>query len=197
MAAPDQQPINLIALSAVVTTLLTLLACGIVWYWGHPAGGFFAAGWALASQVAVGLALGAAIGLLVALVEPHIRLLEPMRRIIRDVFLQARPGRLDLLLVSLGAGWGEELLFRGALQPHIGIWPAALLFALGHFLLTKITWGLVAYMAVLVLAGAGLGYLANWAGLLAAMVCHAVYDFVVLLATHRALRKEAVTTPSA
>ncbi|MBX3730195.1 MAG: CPBP family intramembrane metalloprotease [Candidatus Sumerlaeia bacterium] len=189
MPAQDEQPVNLIAVSAVVTTLLTLLACGIVWYWGHPAGGFFAAGWGLGPQIAVGLAIGIGLGVLVALVEPHIRLLEPMRHIVRDIFVQARPSRLDLLLVSLGAGWGEELLFRGALQPHIGIWPAAVLFGIGHFLLTKITWGRLGYTAVLILAGGGLGYLAEWAGLLAAMVCHAFYDFVVLLATHRALQR--------
>lgn len=36
------------------------------------------------------------------------------------------------LLLALGAGIGEEILFRGALQPVLGIWFTSLLFAIVH-----------------------------------------------------------------
>jgi membrane protease YdiL (CAAX protease family) len=39
---------------------------------------------------------------------------------------------LAALAVSLSAGVGEELLFRGALQPRFGLVLTSLLFAVGH-----------------------------------------------------------------
>jgi membrane protease YdiL (CAAX protease family) len=38
----------------------------------------------------------------------------------------------EILVLALASSIGEELLFRGALQPWIGIWPQALIFALLH-----------------------------------------------------------------
>jgi len=38
----------------------------------------------------------------------------------------------EILLLALASSIGEELLFRGALQPWIGLWPQALIFALLH-----------------------------------------------------------------
>ena len=42
-----------------------------------------------------------------------------------------RPGQAWVL--ALASGIGEEALFRGALQPVVGLWLATLLFALAHF----------------------------------------------------------------
>ena len=38
----------------------------------------------------------------------------------------------EILVLALASSIGEELLFRGALQPMIGIWPQAVVFALLH-----------------------------------------------------------------
>jgi len=38
----------------------------------------------------------------------------------------------EILIMALASAIGEELLFRGALQPWIGIWPQAVIFALLH-----------------------------------------------------------------
>lgn len=38
----------------------------------------------------------------------------------------------EILVLALASSIGEELLFRGALQPWIGIWPQAAIFALLH-----------------------------------------------------------------
>jgi membrane protease YdiL (CAAX protease family) len=37
-----------------------------------------------------------------------------------------------MLVVVTTAAFGEEMLFRGGLQPVIGLWPAAILFGLSH-----------------------------------------------------------------
>jgi membrane protease YdiL (CAAX protease family) len=181
---------GILMLSAITTAGLTLAAIAITANWGHPDGTPFTRGMAAWRQVGIGLGIGGALAMAMSLVEIRVALFDEMRRIVRDVFQTVRPARIDLLLVSLGAGWGEELLFRGAIQPHLGIWPAAVVFALAHFLLTRLTWGRLAYTAALVLAGAGLGYLAEWAGLLAAMTAHAAYDFVALLWAEWDFRRE-------
>jgi membrane protease YdiL (CAAX protease family) len=38
----------------------------------------------------------------------------------------------EILVLAMASAVGEELLFRGALQPMIGLWPQAIVFALLH-----------------------------------------------------------------
>lgn len=81
------------------------------------------------------------------------------------------------LALSLAAGVGEEIFFRGLLQPRIGLWASTLLFAIGHvgygqpFLLLGVTLLSLIY-----------GLLAAWRGnVWAAVVAHALFDAVQLL----------------
>jgi membrane protease YdiL (CAAX protease family) len=90
---------------------------------------------------------------------------------------------VDLALLSLVAGIGEELLCRGVLQPVLGRWlgpafglaAASLLFGLLH----PVSW---LYIVLAGLLGAYLGFLYLATGnLLGPIVAHALYDFVVLV----------------
>ena len=91
-----------------------------------------------------------------------------------------------LLALSLAAGFGEELLFRGWLQPRItelvgypeGIWVgiavASVAFGICHWM----NW---AYALLAGLIGVYLGLVALWTGgILAPAIAHATYDFIVL-----------------
>jgi membrane protease YdiL (CAAX protease family) len=89
----------------------------------------------------------------------------------------------DLALVSVAAGVGEEMLFRGVIQgaltrmlgPGLGIAAAGLLFGLLHPVSP-------AYILLAALLGAYLGLVWFSSGnLLTVIVAHAVYDFVALL----------------
>jgi len=94
---------------------------------------------------------------------------------------------VDLALVALAAGLGEELLFRGLLQHGLaswfdaswGIWLALALasvaFGLAHMLSTT-------YAILAALIGGYLGLLLIWTGnLLAPALAHGLYDFIALL----------------
>jgi uncharacterized protein len=90
---------------------------------------------------------------------------------------------LELALISIAAGVGEELLFRGLIQalavhwlgPAAGLAVASVLFGLLH----PITPG---YVVLAGLMGAYLGLLALVTdNLLAAIVTHALYDFLALV----------------
>ncbi|HMB03763.1 MAG TPA: CPBP family intramembrane glutamic endopeptidase [Isosphaeraceae bacterium] len=160
------------------------------------------AGWLLGQPPLLGFAwrrrdaaLGAAAALpmlgllLVGLRWP----IAPMARIKRFIDEAVRPllgacTWIDLALISLAAGVGEEMLFRGAVQGALvrrlglgaGLAGASLLFGLLH----PIT---AAYVVLAGLMGAYLGLI--WAlngNLLTVIVAHALYDFLALLILLRA-----------
>jgi len=152
-----------------------LAAVALVWIWLR--------GLTVASGDPVtGLWLGLAVAALLALVNhavlryaPAIRPVQALRRmyedLLRPVFARTRP--IDVVVVSVAAGIGEELLFRGAIQAEFGLLTASVLFGLAHIGGR----GTVAFGLWVVVMGLGLGGLAQVAGgLLAPIVAHAAYD---------------------
>jgi membrane protease YdiL (CAAX protease family) len=110
--------------------------------------------------------------------------LEEVERVVRQLFAGAR--LWELAAVSLAAGLGEELLFRGLLQdglagwlgaPYgqpLGLFVASLLFGLAHPLSAG-------YVVLAGLNGAYLGGLMIATGSLwPPVVAHAVYDLLAL-----------------
>ena len=90
---------------------------------------------------------------------------------------------LDLIGISVLAGLGEEMLFRGVLQPAFAPWlgpwgalaAASALFGLLHAVS-------VTYAILAALMGAYLGALWMYGGnLLAPVIVHGLYDLVALL----------------
>jgi uncharacterized protein len=102
-------------------------------------------------------------------------------------------GWLGLAIVSAAAGIGEEVLFRGALQPIAERWwgatagliAASLLFALAHAV-TR------AYFLFALAVGLYLGWLAQeFDELITPIAVHALYDFIALLVLQRSVRQRA------
>lgn len=93
------------------------------------------------------------------------------------------------LWISLAAGVGEELLFRGALQPHLGIWITSALFAVAHlrgYRIRELNRTTLGQLAGLFGASVALGALAHFAGLVTAIVFHVAMDVAGLLIVRRA-----------
>lgn len=140
-------------------------------------------GMRMIDQGLVGIAIGCAmaalsyIGYRLQRQQPHIR----------DTI--ASYSRLDLrgmnpVWISLAAGFGEELLFRAALQPLLGPWLASAVFVLAHARAYRF-WPLnkAAWIKILALSGSSLffGLVFAHIGLLAAMLSHAMIDMAALL----------------
>lgn len=88
--------------------------------------------------VLVGLGLGLA---LVALSRVGSRAWNPMRRAMESLATLLGPiGRGEAILLALLSGVAEELLFRGALWPHLGLVGTTLLFGLVHVLPRRPLW---------------------------------------------------------
>jgi membrane protease YdiL (CAAX protease family) len=108
-------------------------------------------------------------------------------------------GRLDLsglnpLWISIAAAVGEEMLFRAALQPLLGIWIVSLLFLLTHvpvYRFRKLDGATLAQAAGVFGGSLVLGFVFQRVGLLAAMLVHMWIDVVGLLLVRRAIEARA------
>ncbi|MGB3635362.1 MAG: CPBP family intramembrane glutamic endopeptidase [Rubrobacteraceae bacterium] len=78
---------------------------------------------------------------------------------------------LFALLLGIGAGLGEETLFRGAIQPVLGIIPASLLFASMH-----IQYGPSVLLVYIFLLAIGLGLLRRHINTTASFLAHASFN---------------------
>jgi membrane protease YdiL (CAAX protease family) len=83
---------------------------------------------------------------------------------------------LGALAVGLSAGIGEEILFRGALQPRFGILITSLLFMLAHF-----QYAFLPGMLEVLVIGIALGYLRRKIGTLPCILVHAGYNLANML----------------
>ena len=93
-----------------------------------------------------------------------------------DQIARALGGSLLLVfLAAFGAAVGEEILFRGALQPVFGLIPTTLFFALLHT-----QYALTPGSAIIVIVGGAFGILKQRTSTTAAIIAHFTYNFVLL-----------------
>lgn len=141
----------------------------------------FKHGFSVTNQLLAGLVSGALAAAIIGFVSSR----PPVSGVIHDFYIVEMISKMNLTSfdrtqLSLFAGAGEELLFRGAIQPLLGIWFTSLIFvgihgyfkfkSIGHILFGVVMFGLSML----------LGYLFEYAGLIAAMAAHAVYDIIML-----------------
>ena len=86
---------------------------------------------------------------------------------------------LFALLIGIGAGLGEETLFRGAVQPALGIIPTSVLFASMH-----VQYGPSLLLGYIFVLSVGLGYLRRRYNTTASFLAHAGYNFVSVMAAY-------------
>jgi len=104
--------------------------------------------------------------------------------------------RLDLsgqnpVWISLAAAIGEELLFRAALQPLLGVWITSVIFLLTHtpvYQFRKLDKATLVQAAGVFGASVVLGFIYQYVGLLAAVLVHVAIDVVGLYVVRNALR---------
>ncbi len=87
---------------------------------------------------------------------------------------------VEILLVSVCAGVGEELFFRGVVQPLLGIWVTSLLFVLLHGYLNPFNIPLTFYGIFMVLVIGVMGLFTEHVGILTAIIAHVTIDFILL-----------------
>lgn len=150
----------------------------------------------------IAVSVGATVPLLVGLallLQRRPSWLEGLLRIVQRELqpLFAASTRMDLLLVSLLAGLGEETLFRGLIQPLL----EARLPLVPALLVTNLLFGLAHPLSrAYVLSAAGIGLYLSWlqvasGNLLLPILVHALYDFGALLLIRRGAGRGATPAP--
>jgi uncharacterized protein len=173
---------NLLVMS-LISFLFYLVLALLIYYFFYEEGitAAFEHGYPAGYQIS----LGGLAGCLAAAVIMFLAGRPPVSGVLNDFYIvkaisEVKFTPFDRIQLSVFAGVGEELLFRGAIQPLLGIWITSIIFigihgyfkfkSAGHLLFGVLMFGL----SVL------LGYLFEYAGLIAAMSAHAVYDIIML-----------------
>ncbi|MFP6574236.1 MAG: CPBP family intramembrane glutamic endopeptidase [Pirellulaceae bacterium] len=186
------RPSSIVKVGFLFESALVLVALGLGHWlqqsaWQNLAGPTL---WKTLQAVGIGL-LATAPMLGVLVITLHLPY-APVRQLCQLVDEQLMPlfaeaSLMGLLLLSLAAGFGEEMLFRGVLQdwlanwlegdsaPWVALLLVSLLFGVCH-------WVTTAYAVFAAIIGLYLGMLYWVSGsLLTAVVAHAAYDFVALV----------------
>lgn len=132
--------------------------------------------WALLAGPIVGLLVGLGIVRLTRVATRHFAWARYLHVSFHDV-LGPLTGR-EIVILALGSSIGEELLFRGALLPWLGLWWQAVVFALLHVGPGRkfLPWTLSALAL-----GIGFGWLAVWTTNLGAPIAaHFTINFLNL-----------------
>lgn len=96
-------------------------------------------------------------------------------------------GKWQLVLLGVTAAIGEEILFRGALQPIIGIIPASILFGFVHMGWQKDMWP---YSATAAAIGILLGLAYQYTGeIWVSIIGHGLYNMVAILHTAKVIEE--------
>lgn len=86
----------------------------------------------------------------------------------------------DIVFISFCAGFGEELLFRGGIQPWLGVWLTALIFVALHGYLDFRNKPIFVYGLFMVLISSGFGYITIEIGIWSAAIAHMVIDIMLM-----------------
>jgi len=99
----------------------------------------------------------------------------------RNILKDIKISRLSALFLSLCAGFGEEVFFRGAIQPLLGISVTAILFVGIHGYFSFKNWKVNIFSISLTLFICLLGWAATEFSIWHAIAGHFSYDLVLLM----------------
>ncbi len=163
-------------------------------YFGHDISplSFLASGTSLNKQILWGSLYGisAAIAAIALISSP---LFADEMQFFRTLVYKLAPTYYHAVFYSLCAGIGEELLFRGGIQPYLGIWLTSVIFILLHGYINPFNFVLTLYGCFMILISAGLGYLFEIYGIWSSIVAHFLFDlvmFVFLIRSVNAISEE-------
>lgn len=139
-------------------------------FWGHRP---------LGVQFAIGLLSGLAIAMIAweLLCIPY---LANIKAFFTQIIGGLKLNTIQVILVSICAGVGEELLFRGAIQPFAGVAITSVIFVALHGYLNPFHRRMVLYGSFMTLSIIYIGYLTETVGILSSIIAHTIVDIYLL-----------------
>lgn len=170
---------RLLILATVTLLVFPLIGYGILFLFGKVPSEFLIQShvpWLW--QVPIGMIAGVALGLAAKFVVSRSFLKETETKYARMIS-RLQLNHTEVVFISFCAGFGEELLFRGGIQPFLGIWPTAILFIALHGYLSPKDWRISVYGLFMTIAIASLGYMTDYLGIWSACIAHMMIDYVL------------------
>ena len=130
-------------------------------------------------QIFIGIVYGC-VGALLGWKIVELPYLKPSMRFFAALIRPLKLNVPEIIFISFCAGVGEEIFFRGAIQPYLGIWITSILFVAMHGYLNPFNPRISLYGLFMTLIIVGLGYLTVNLGLLSAIVAHTCVDIILL-----------------
>jgi hypothetical protein len=131
-------------------------------------------------RAGTGASIGAALAALNAFLVSRLSVFARVRRLAHHAVEGIEPRWHTMVVLALSAGIGEEIFFRGALDPVVGRWFTALGFVILHGAIRFRDRNGLAFAVFLYAASVGLSMLNTWKGLECAISAHAAYDLTML-----------------
>jgi membrane protease YdiL (CAAX protease family) len=131
-------------------------------------------------RTGIGALIGAVLASTNAALVARLSTFARVRRLAHHAVEGIEPRWHTILMVALAAGIGEEVFFRGALDPVTGRWITGVIFVALHGALRIRDRSALAFAAFLYLASLGLSAINAWQGLECAISAHAAYDLAML-----------------
>lgn len=178
---------RLLIMSVVSANIYVFFSFLIIKYWHDGGlGEVFESTFSLWQQLGMGLGAGAVASGIVFIVIK----LPPVSNILSDFTIfkalsKANFSFLDNTQISIFAGAGEELLFRGAIQPLLGNTLTSFIFIAIHGYFKFKSPGHILFGVMMFGLSCMLGLLFEEVGLISAMCAHAIYDLIMLQVIQR------------
>ena len=99
----------------------------------------------------------------------------------RNLLVNLKLTRFDAYFLSFCAGFGEEVFFRGAIQPFVGVWITSIFFVAIHGYFSRKIFAMNIFAVGLTLFICLLGWAAKEFTLWHAIAGHFSYDLVLLM----------------
>ena len=107
--------------------------------------------------------------------------LKDVKALFSGIFSRLKLNTVEIFFISACAGIGEETLFRGAIQPMLGVWTTAMLFVFLHGYISPFNLPLSVYGIYMTVVIGVVGLMALHLGIITAISAHFVIDYVLLV----------------
>jgi uncharacterized protein len=129
-------------------------------------------------QTPIGIALGLILGYgLKAMLST--RGFKDLTHTYADMLSEFDLNRQEFIFLSVCAGVGEEILFRGCIQYYAGIYITSVIFVALHGYLNPLNRKILLYGIVLTAIFIGVGFLMNFVGVYACIILHIIIDIIL------------------
>jgi len=144
-------------------------------------------------QISVGITYGS-IAAYLALLLLKQKFMADIKGFYADLFSEMDLSLGAILFISYCAGFGEELLFRGAIQYYLGIFITSIIFVAIHGYLNPKDLKLSIYGVYMTIIIIGIGFMYEKLGMISAMSAHFIIDVILLYSMKQEKEKKNINS---